>query len=47
MNLLEMASLLVISFSHSDRNDFLHKIAFGVFLTASFVYFYLHWYLYR
>ena len=47
MNLLELASLLVISFSHSDRNILIHKVAFGVFLTASFLYFYLNWYLYR
>ena len=47
MNLLELGSLLVISFSHSDRNILIHKVAFGIFLTASFLYFYLNWYLYR
>ena len=47
MNLLELGSLLVISFSHSDRNILIHKVAFGIFLTASFIYFYLNWYLYR
>ena len=47
MNLLELGSLLVISFSHSDRIILIHKVAFGIFLTASFIYFYLNWYLYR
>ena len=42
-----MTSLLIVSFSNSDRNISIHKIAFGVFLSSSFLYFYIQWYLYR
>ena len=47
MNIFEMTSLLIVSFSNSDRNISIHKIAFGVFLSSSFIYFYIQWYLYR
>ena len=47
MNMFEMTSLLVVSFSNSDRNLSIHKVAFGGFILSSLIYFYLHWYLYR
>jgi len=49
LHLCELASLLLLSFVDSDSNrshSQIHKIAFGIFLTSSILYFFVHYYLF-
>ena len=50
MHLIELASLLLLSFVDSDSHrstSQIHKIAFGMFLASSILYFFVHYYLFR
>ena len=50
LHLCELASLLLLSFVDSDSNrshSQIHKIAFGIFLTSSILFIFVHYYLFR
>ena len=46
-NILELFSLLLLSLVSSEENFKIHKLAFGLFLASSGLYFIATYYLYR